>query len=92
MHCWLSEEHFARLQPLVSHKARGGPRVDERRGSAGIIHVLQSGCRWRAALEKTLATFSKRPNLSGARVIDSQVYALASDPKSGRPKIGPFAS
>lgn len=46
---WLSEEQFARLQPLLPNKVRGVPRVDDRRVISGILHVLQSGCRWRAA-------------------------------------------
>ena len=46
---WLSEEQFARLQPLLPTKVRGVPRVDDRRVISGIIHVLQSGCRWRDA-------------------------------------------
>ena len=48
-HFWLSEEQFARLQPLLPDKVRGVPRVDDRRVISGIIHVLQSGCRWRDA-------------------------------------------
>ena len=46
---WLSGEQFARLQPRLPTKVRGGPRVDDRRVISGIIHVLQSGCRWRDA-------------------------------------------
>ena len=46
---WLAEEHFARLQPVLPSKVRGVPRVDDRRVISGIIHVLQSGCRWRDA-------------------------------------------
>ncbi len=46
---WLSDRQFARLQPLLPHKVRGVPRVDDRRVISGIIHVLQSGCRWRDA-------------------------------------------
>ena len=48
-HFWLSEEQFARLQPLLPNKVRGVPRVDDRRVISGIVHVLQSGCRWRDA-------------------------------------------
>ena len=46
---WLSEEQFAWLQPLLPHKVRGVPGVDDRRVISRIIHVLQSGCRWRDA-------------------------------------------
>ena len=48
-HFWLSDRQFARLQPLLPSKVRGVPRVDDRRVISGIIHVLQSGCRWRDA-------------------------------------------
>ena len=46
---WLSEEQFARLRPLLPSDTRGVQRVDDRRVISGIIHVLQSGCRWRDA-------------------------------------------
>ena len=48
-HFWLSDEQFGRLQPLLPNKVRGVPRVDDRRVISGIIHVLQSGGRWRDA-------------------------------------------
>jgi transposase len=46
---WLSEEQFARLWPLLPRDTRGVARVDDRRVISGIVHVLQSGCRWRDA-------------------------------------------
>ena len=46
---WLSEGQFARLQPPLPTATRGVPRVADRRVISGIVHVLQSGCRWRAA-------------------------------------------
>ena len=46
---WLSKGQFARLQPLLPTDTRGVPRVDDRRVISGIVHVLQSGCRWRDA-------------------------------------------
>ena len=46
---WLSEEQFARLRPLLPSDTRGVPRVDDRRVISGIVHVVQSGCRWRDA-------------------------------------------
>ena len=48
-HFWLSDRQFARLRPLLPSKVRGVPRVDDRRVISGILHVLQSGCRWRDA-------------------------------------------
>ena len=46
---WLSDGQWARLQPLLPNKPRGVPRVDDRRVISGIVHVLQSGCRWKDA-------------------------------------------
>jgi transposase len=46
---WLTDEQFARLSPFLPTDTRGVPRVDDRRVISGIIHVLQSGCRWRDA-------------------------------------------
>ena len=48
-HFWLSEAPCARLQPLLPTDIRGVPRVDDRRVISGIVHVLQSGWRWRDA-------------------------------------------
>ena len=46
---WLSDGQWSRLQPLLPNKPRGVPRVDDRRVISGIVHVLQSGCRWKDA-------------------------------------------
>ncbi len=46
---WLNDEQFGRLAPLLPTDTRGVPRVDDRRVISGIIHVLQSGCRWKDA-------------------------------------------
>lgn len=43
---WLSDEQFARLQPLLPTDTRGKPRVDDRRVISGIVHVIGSGGRW----------------------------------------------
>ena len=48
-HFWLSAAQFARLHPLLPTDTRGIARVDARRVISGIVHVLQSGCRWRDA-------------------------------------------
>ena len=46
---WLSDDQFARLRPLLPTDTRGVRRVDDRRVISGIVHVLQSGCRWKDA-------------------------------------------
>ena len=43
---WLSGEQFATIAPHLPTNARGRPRVDDRRATSGIIHVLKSGGRW----------------------------------------------
>ncbi len=68
---WLSDGQWSRLQPLLPNKPRGVPRIDDRRVISGIVHVLQSGCRWKDAPAiygppKTLATFAGQPRACGA--------------------------
>lgn len=46
---WLTDEQYERLAPLLPSDTRGVPRVDDRRVISGIVHVLQSGCRWKDA-------------------------------------------
>ena len=46
---WLTEAQFARLEPLLPNKPRGVPRVDDRRVTGGIIHVIRNGLIWRDA-------------------------------------------
>ena len=43
---WLSDAAWAVVAPLLPRDQPGARRVDDRRGISGIIHVLQSGCRW----------------------------------------------
>ena len=44
---WLSDEQWAAIKPHLPYYAAGKRREDDRRIISGIIHVLQSGCRWR---------------------------------------------
>ncbi len=46
---WLTDEQFARIQPLLPSDTRGKPRVDDRRVISGIIHVIRNGLRWKDA-------------------------------------------
>ena len=45
---WLTGEQVERLRPHFP-KARGKPRVDDRRVLSGILHVLRKGLRWQDA-------------------------------------------
>ncbi len=44
---WLSDAQWDAIEPHLPYRAAGRRRVDDRRVISGIIHVLQSGCRWR---------------------------------------------
>ena len=44
---WLSDAQWARIERHLPRNQPGARRVDDRRVISGIIHVLQSGCRWR---------------------------------------------
>lgn len=44
---WLSEAQWKAIEPHLPKNQSGARRVDDRRILSGIIHVLQSGCRWR---------------------------------------------
>ena len=44
---WLSDEEWARIEPLLPRGRRGGRRVDDRRVISGIVHMLRSRARWR---------------------------------------------
>lgn len=43
---WLNDEQWSVIEPLLPRNTAGARRVDDRRVISGIIHVLQSGCRW----------------------------------------------
>ena len=43
---WLSDEQFELIKLHLPYRAAGRRRKDDRRIISGIIHVLQSGCRW----------------------------------------------
>ena len=42
----LSDDAWARIEPLLPHGQPGKPRVDDRRVISGIRHVPKVGCRW----------------------------------------------
>ena len=43
---WLSDQQWARIEPLLPIDVRGKERADDRRVISGIVHMLKSGCRW----------------------------------------------
>ena len=45
---WLSDEQWAVMTPFMPKDQPGPERMDDRQIISGILHVLTSGCRWRA--------------------------------------------
>ncbi len=44
---WLSDEHWAVIEPFMPRDQPGPERKDDRQIISGILHVLMPGCRWR---------------------------------------------
>ena len=44
---WLTDEEWAKLQPLLPRGRPGPRREDDRRVISGILHMLRSGAPWR---------------------------------------------
>ena len=44
---WLTDGQWARIEHLLPTGLTGPDRADDRRIISGIIHMLQSGARWR---------------------------------------------
>jgi transposase len=44
---WLSDKQWARIEPHLPTGLTGPDRHDDRRILSGIVHMLQSGARWR---------------------------------------------
>lgn len=49
---WLTDEEWARIEPLLPPGRKGAHRVDDRRVISGIVHMLKSGARWRDCPEE----------------------------------------
>src|SRR5215217_3288345 len=44
---WLSDAHWAVLEPFMPKNQPDARRVDDRQRISGIVHVIRTGCRWR---------------------------------------------
>ena len=44
---WRPDTAWAQIEQHLPHGRPGRPRVDDRRVTSGILHVLATGCRWR---------------------------------------------
>jgi transposase len=43
---WLSEAQWGAIGPLLSKNQPGARSTDDRRVISGVVHVLNTGCRW----------------------------------------------
>jgi transposase len=53
---WLSDQQWAAIEPQLPYFAASKRREDDRRIISGILHVLQSGCRWQGHRNRSLST------------------------------------
>lgn len=74
---WLSDEAWSGIELLLPSNQPGARRVDDRRVISGIIHVLQSGCRWRdcPAEYGPYTTIYNRFNRWSRRKVWQRIYA-----------------
>ena len=86
---WLSDEAWAKIEPLLPKVYAGARRKDDRRIISGIIHVLRSGCRWKdcPAVYGPYTTVYNRFNRWSRRglwqgVFESLVQELPKDTRS----------
>jgi transposase len=57
----LTDGEWAAIRPMLPNKARGVPRVDDRRVLNGICWVLRSGAPWRDLPDCYGSRFCERP-------------------------------
>ena len=83
---WLSDEAWSVIEPLLPSNQPGARRVDDRRIVSGIVHVLQSGCRWRDCPSDygPYTTVYNRFNRWSRRQIWQRIYRTLVD----QPRIG----
>ena len=74
---WLNDEAWSVIEPLLPRNQPGARRVDDRRVISGIVHVLQSGCRWRDCPNDygPYTTVYNRFNRWSRRKIWQRIYA-----------------
>ena len=74
---WPSDAAWSAVEPLLPSNQPGARRVDDRRIISGIVHVLQSGCRWRDCPSEygPYTTVYNRFNRWSRRRIWQRIYA-----------------
>ncbi len=87
---WISDEAWAKLEPLLPKNRPGPKREDNRRVISGILHVLRSGCRWSDCPpaygpRTTISTAST----AGASRVSGESCSSSSQPVVGSPRSSP---
>jgi transposase len=72
----LSDGEWATIRPMLPNKARGVPRVDDRRVLNDIFWVLRSGAPWRVGVWQR-ATTNSPPTTSRSSSSRRYVYGCA---------------
>lgn len=44
---WLTDQEWARIEPVLPRGRKGAHRMDHQRVISGIVHMFKSGARWR---------------------------------------------
>jgi len=85
---WLSDEQFALIQSHLTYCTAGWRREDDRRIINGIIHVLQSGCRWQDCPSEygPSTTVYNRYNRWSQKGIWQYLFAVLTVALSGTPE------
>jgi hypothetical protein len=79
----LSDDEWITIRPMLPNKARGVPRVDDRRVLNGIFWVLRSGAPWRdlraASVHTPTATTGSNLGSSGFGLTEAALGNKLSD-------------
>ena len=89
---WLDDKLWAAIMPLLPVNQRGPKRIEDRQVLSGIIHVLSSGCPWRACPDSygPYMTVFNRYNRWKKRGIWQRIVAVLPDDLQA--KMGPTDS
>jgi transposase len=75
----LTDFEWRLIEPLLPHKARGVPRLDDPRAQTGIFWVLRSGSPWRELPERygpPTTCYNRFRRWSKAGVWDRLMHAI----------------
>jgi transposase len=83
----LTDGEWAAIRPMLPHKARGVPRVDDRRVLNGICWVLRSGAPWRDLPDCYGSRFCERPVVQFRRPTHPPIETIRRELRLKLPKF-----